>query len=314
MPWGLVLLVVVAGSAAANRAALAAPPAPTLRELKNCTYSGFEAVKTPITLKDGRWEGEPYNAGGASRPTVTFVRDFYRTADLDADGIEDALVLLAEHAGGSGENVYLAVVARRDGQPRNVATVRLGDRVQILDVRIDGRQIVADLVQAGPQDAACCPGELIRRRWQLGPDGLRESGAPIKAGRLTLETIAGTEWVLRSWNLTDPAPSEPQVTLAFKEGKFVGTAGCNRYFAAVKPEKTSGEVTVGLAGTTRMMCAPERMAVEDRFLKQLAGVKKFGFMAGELALSYETDRVQGAMLFGQVTSPAAINTRSAALE
>jgi heat shock protein HslJ len=304
MCWGLILLVVLAGSAAANGCtALAAPPVPTLRQLKNCAYNGLGVVKTPITLKDGQWEGEPYVAGGAARPTVTFVRDFYRTADLDGDGSADALVLLAEHAGGSGENVYLAVVARHDGQLRNVATVRLGDRVQIRDVHVAGRQIVADLVQAGPQDAACCPGELITRRWQLGPDGLQESGAAIKAGRLTLETIAGTEWLLRSWDLTALAPREPQVTLTFKDGQFVGTAGCNRYFAAVKPGEMSGEVTVGSAGATRMMCPPQQMAVEDRFLKQLAGVKKFGFMVGQLALSYESDGVRGAMLFDARETP-----------
>lgn len=306
MPRGLVLLAVVAaiGSAAAGwRTALAAPPGPTLRELKNCTYSGFDVITAPITLKDGHWEGEPYVAGGASRPRITFVRDFYRAADLDDDGSDDAIVLLAEDGGGSGEYLYLAVVAHRDGRLRNIATVRLGDRVQIRDVRVDERQIVADLVQAGRQDAACCPGELVTRRWRLGPKGLREPGAATKAGRLTLETIAGTEWVLRSWTLADPAPAEPQVTMAFKDGKFAGTAGCNRYFAGVKPGEMPGDATVGLAGATRMMCPPGQMAVEDRFLKQLAGVKKFGFMVGQLALSYETDGVWGAMLFDPRETP-----------
>jgi heat shock protein HslJ len=52
-----------------------------------------------------------------------------------------------------------------------------------------------------------------------------------------------------------------------------------------------------------MMCPPEQMAVEDRFLKQLAGVKKFGFMVGQLALSYETDGVWGSMLFDPRETP-----------
>jgi len=42
------------------------------------------------------------------------------------------------------------------------------------------------------------------------------------------------------------------------------------------------------------------------FLKQLAGVKKFGFMAGQLALSYETDGVWGVMLFDPRGMPAAL--------
>jgi len=278
-------------------AAHVAPPAPTLRELKNGTYGGFEVVKTPITLTDGRWQGEPYEAGGASRPAVSFVRDFHLNGDLEGDGSDDAIVLLAESAGGSGENIYLAVVARRDGRLRNLGTARIGDRVQIRAVRIDGRDVIVDLVQAGAQDAACCPGELLTRRWQLGSAGLREAQTASQPGRLTLETIAGTEWVLRAWNMNDPTPAKPEVTLALKDGKFAGGAGCNRYFAAAKPGEMPGDVTVGPAGATRMMCPPQQMAVEDRFLKQLAGVRRFGFMVGQLALSYDTGGVPGLMLF-----------------
>ena len=292
--WGFAFWSLVSSCALA---AHVAPPAPTLRELKNATYSGFDVVKTPITLKDGRWEGEPYEAGGASRPTISFVRDFHLNGDLEGDGSDDAVVLLAESAGGSGENIYLAVVAHRDGKLRNIGTARIGDRVQIRTVCIAGRDIVVDLVQAGVGDAACCPGELVTRRWQLGAAGLVETQAPSKPGRLTLETIAGTEWVLRAWNVNDPAPAKPEVTLALTDGKLAGGAGCNRYFAPAKSGEMPGDVTVGPAGTTRMMCPPDQMAVEHRFLQQLAGVKKFGFMVGQLALSYETDGVSGVMLF-----------------
>ena len=297
--WGLMLLVIVAGdgcAAEAHRAVLAAPRAPALGELKNATYRGFEVVETPITLKDGRWEGAPYVADGASRPTISLVGDFYRIGDLSADG-SDAVVLLAEHAGGSGESIYLAAVARRDGQVRNVGTVRLGDRVQIRAVRLEGRDVIVDLIRAGPQDAACCPGEVVTRRWQLRPDGLQETQAASPPGRLTLKTIGGTEWVLRAWNLYDAAPADPEVTLAVKDGTFVGGSGCNRYFAAGKLGAMPGDVTVGAVGATRMACPEEQMAVESRFLKQLSAVRKFGFRVGQLALSYEVDGVWGVMLF-----------------
>ena len=125
----------------------------------------------------------------------------------------------------------------------------------------------------------------------------RATPAVTEPRKLTLEMIAGTEWVLRKWDLNDPAPAAPEVTLSLKDGKFVGTAGCNRYFAGVKPGVAPGEVTVGPAGATRMMCAQEQMVVEDRFLKQLTGVKKFELMAGQLALSYKLDGSWGVMLF-----------------
>ena len=121
--------------------------------------------------------------------------------------------------------------------------------------------------------------------------------AALAAPPVTLETIARAEWVLRSWNLNDAAPAEPQVTLTVRDGKFVGTAGCNRYFAAVKLGELPGDVTIGPIGATRMACPQEQMTVESRFLKQLAAVKKFGFLAGQLALSYEADGVSGVMSF-----------------
>ena len=46
-----------------------------------------------------------------------------------------------------------------------------------------------------------------------------------------------------------------------------------------------------------MMCPDEVMAVERRFLSQLEGVNKFGYMATMLALSFEMDGQHGVMLF-----------------
>ena len=47
----------------------------------NATYSGI--YEHTITLRDGRWEGEPFIKGGASRPAVGLVEDFSLTGDLD---------------------------------------------------------------------------------------------------------------------------------------------------------------------------------------------------------------------------------------
>jgi hypothetical protein len=39
------------------------------------------------------------------------------------------------------------------------------------------------------------------------------------------------------------------------------------------------------------------MEAEARFLRQLASVDKYGFLAGRLALSFHEDGVRGTMLF-----------------
>ena len=68
-------------------------------------------------------------------------------------------------------------------------------------------------------------------------------------------------------------------------------------FAVVKAGDSPGSLQVGPSGSTRMICPEASMAVEARFLKQLNGVKKIGFMAGQLALSFEMDGTWGTMRF-----------------
>ena len=283
-----------------------AESAPTLKELKNGSYSGIEGLKGPVKLVDGRWRGRPYKKGSASRPVVTFVDDLRITGDLDGDGTDDAVVFLNYAPGGTGQLLHLAVVARRKGKTQNVATALIGDRVQIRDVRIDRQRILVDVVLAGPTDAACCPGEVTTLGWALEPDGkLKPFFLYAKPERLNLEILENTEWVLRSWVFKEPAPKQPIVTLMFKDGRFTGSSGCNNYFASAKDGKIPGDVEMGPAGTTRKACPNRAMSVEKRFLDQLVRVKKFGFLATQLALTWEKEGVWQTMLFDkQLSRPA----------
>ena len=273
--------------------------APALAELKNATYQGVEEAGGPFTLTDGTWQGKPYEPGGASAPRVTYVRDFRLAGDCDGDGAEEAVVLLAANAGGSGEASYLAVVGRAGGRVANVATALIGDRVQVRAAKLDGRRIVLDLVQAGENDAACCPGDLVTRAWELTGATLKE-GAAVEAGRLSLGVLTGSEWVLTHWSWDEAAPAAPKVTLKLDGARLAGSAGCNGYFAPVKAGGTPGDIQVGPAGSTRMMCPDAEMAVEQRFFAQLAGVTQMRFLAGQLALTYvKPDKTLGVMLFGR---------------
>jgi heat shock protein HslJ len=228
---------------------------------------------------------------------VTFVGDFRLTGDLDGNGAEEAVVLLAANTGGSGEIAYLAIVSRLAGRVTNLATAAIGDRVQVRDARIDGRRIVLDVVQAGDGDAACCPGDVVTRSWELQAGGLKE-GVPVKTGRLSIDALAGTEWVLRSWGRDEPAPASPEVTAKFDGLRLAGSAGCNNYFAQLAAGDAPGDLEVGSPGATRKMCPEAEMAVETRFLEQLAGVTQIRFVAGQLALPYtKQDKSNGVMLF-----------------
>jgi heat shock protein HslJ len=275
-----------------------ADSAPTLKALKNASYSGIEGLKAPIKLIDGKWKGRPYKKGSASRPLVSLVGDLRVTGDLDGDGTDDAVVLLNYAPGGTGQLLHLAVVARKNGRIQNVATTLIGDRVQIQNVAIEQRRILLDVVRAGPKDAKCCPGEVTTLGWILEPGSkLKPFIVTVRPSRLSLETLGKTEWVLRSWDLKESPPKQPMVTLVFRDGRFTGSSGCNNYFASAKEGKIPGDVEVGAAAATRKSCPENEMAVERRFLDQLVRVKKFGFLVTRLALSWERDGVWKTMLF-----------------
>ncbi len=272
--------------------------APDLDSLGAATYRGLEEPAGEFTLRAGRWEGPPYVAGGAARPSVSLAGDFRLTGDLDGDGVEEAAVLLAQSSGGSGTRIYLAVVAHIESGLRNVATTLLGDRVQIRGGDIAAGRIGLAAVRAGPSDAACCPGELVRWTFRLAPDAEalvleREEDQ----GRLTLQAIAGPAWQLHAWDRAERVAEPVRVTLSYADGQFLGVSACNRYAAGVVSGSAPGDVEVGPARGTRMACPEPAMSAESRFLEQLAATRKFGFLLGRLALTYEREGGMGMMLF-----------------
>jgi heat shock protein HslJ len=287
----LALLLAGCGTSESGADSALGQSAPTVDELSNAAYEGLEGVGQAVTLVDGRWEDVP------KRLSVSLAHDFRVTGDLDGAPPDEAVVLLAESTGGSGTFNYLAVVARRDGRAVNVATAPLGDRVALRDLRIVDRQVVADVLQAGANDAMCCPGELATRTWALEAETLRELPASGATSRLSLDAIGGPTWVLRSWAFDESAPVAPEVTLEWRDGRLAGSSGCNTYGAAATAGESPGEVSIGPTMGTRMMCPDAEMQVEERFLSQLAKVRTFGFMLGQLALTYQTDDRTDVMLF-----------------
>lgn len=131
----------------------------------NATYHGV--ADGPVRLADGVWEGAPYAPGGASRPRVGLNRDFQLQGDLNGDGTDEFVVLVWTSSGGSGTFDYLAVMALLDGQAEHLASAPLGDRVRIRDARIEKGEVIIDVTQQGPGDAACCPTQQATRRWRL---------------------------------------------------------------------------------------------------------------------------------------------------
>ena len=169
-----VSVVILAVSGCAGRAPAPAPDAApiTIESLQAATYS--DILDDPVTLADGRYEGDPFVAGGASRPVVRLVPGMTATGDLTGDGVDETAVLLAHNAGGSGVFMYLAVMQATPRGPDNIATVKLGDRVKVIAIGVEAARIRAQLVEHAPDDPMCCPTQQAQRAWLFDGGELAE--------------------------------------------------------------------------------------------------------------------------------------------
>lgn len=168
---GLMASSLVACSGSSMRPEATAPP--TLGDIRNATVAGL--FDDPVTLRDGRWEGEPYVAGGASRPTAGVIGDMSVTGDLNGDGTEEVVAFLWSATGGSGTRSYIAVFSNDETGASNRSTAPIGDRVRLREARIVNGRIEVDVVQHGPGDAMCCPSIEVTRVWLYDGQQLREA-------------------------------------------------------------------------------------------------------------------------------------------
>ena len=297
----VVIIVAVAATPACDRGGVVRDPvAPSLEELSSATYTGI--YDEAVTLVEGRWEGEPFIEGGASRPSAGLVDHFALVGDLDSDGREETTVLLWESSGGSGTRLYLAVMGRGRGNIGNLGTALVGDRVQVRSGRIADGRIELDVVQAGPNDAMCCPSQLATRGWTLDAGDLVEGEVTI-TGILSLDALGGPEWVLSELGWGESLPDTAEITISFHDDKVTGAGGCNRYFAAVTGD-TPGELVFSGMGATRMACPEPTMDLERVYLRALAGASRYSFLGGRLVLGCDTDDGPVALIFTPRKAPS----------
>lgn len=292
-----------AGSALAQSESL--PPIST-EMLRNATYSGI--YDAPITLTDGRYEGEPFVADGASRPIVEYIDGAEVYGDLDGDGVDDAVVFLVENSGGTGNFVYVAAQLNRDGQPLDAGAVWIEDRIQVKSATIEDGQVALGLIAPGPGDGACCPSYQTGKRYVL-QDGLLAElpGTEEESIKVTAADLEGTSWTLVELGDGQPTLAEPAVTISFQDGQFSGFGGCNTYNGAFTlSDDNPFLMTIGPIATTQMACPEPLLSQESAYLAALQQVNRWGYAYGRLALAYTDDQVNNVpLLFAPQGAPAA---------
>ncbi len=268
---------------------------PSPAEVAGATLSGI--YDDAVTLVEGEYEGEPFEPEGASRPRVHLITELMPHGDLNGDGVDEVIALVSENSGGTGHFLYVVPMTTIDGVVQQLGSALVGDRVNIRSVDVKDGTIVMQTIEGGPGDAACCPTHKGTRVWTMQDGVLTETVSEIE-GPFSLADLAGPEWVLKAFNNKETAPETPEVTLRFdlEENKFVGSGGCNSYFGSVESSEPRS-LTIGPLAGTMMMCPPEVMDVETRYLKALGGAEGYGFYLGRMAINYPGGEEYGVLLF-----------------
>jgi heat shock protein HslJ len=174
------------------------------------------------------------------------------------------------------------VIGLREGVPTGLGTVEVGDRTKIRSFGISGTDVVLEVVEAGPDDAMCCPTQLAHKTYGMEAGTLRIKSSDV-TGTLSLALLAG-EWTVVEID-GEPLPSGVDPPTATFDGDTVaGFSGCNRYRGTIK-ETAAGTIAVGPIAGTRMACPEPQMGLESRFFASLEKATQYTFLAGRLALS-----------------------------
>jgi heat shock protein HslJ len=269
------------------------PPTPTLEQVKAATISGL--FDQAITLAGGKYEGQPIEPGAGSVPTAVLWEPTFHTADLDGSIGSEAVAMLSSNAGGSGEFVYLALFGMRDGSFANLATVPVGDRVKLQSLWLERGKVVMDVIEAGPNDPACCPTQVTRKTFGMDGGAFKQLSSEVR-GVLAVSMLSANEWTLVEID-GQPLSSDLDAPLIhFETERLRGFAGCNRFTAPVK-ETAPGDIDIGAAAAEKKACPPPQMELEQKFLTRLDAVNRYGYLAGQLALTWQDGDRFGTLLF-----------------
>lgn len=150
-----------------------------LSKLQNGDY--FLPNYGEITLNNGTYE----NTEQRYRVTLINREGWIDFGDLNGDGTEDAVFLLAVNSGGSGQFTYLTTVLNINGIMQPLRAEFLGDlgfaealrdRVEVKSVKINSDRVIVDLITQDTDDPLCCPTKEVTRVYNIQPSLVQIDG------------------------------------------------------------------------------------------------------------------------------------------
>jgi heat shock protein HslJ len=280
----------VAGCQEANE------PAPAVSsDARNTSYI-IDGV--PVTLVDGISE-ERENTGASGR-TLTRIWGAPTFADLNGDGIEDAVLILTRSTGGSGTFYYVsAAIASPSGQSGTTGLL-LGDRIEpkAIDVA-DGKASIRFMTRGPDQSFADVP--TIERARDFVYDAIHQEMVEVAhdfegeadPDRMTLDMKTWT-WIKTEYNndTTKEPVQKDAFTLTFTDGRLQGTTDCNAFTGAYSVDGSKIHFDDKVA-MTRMFCPDSQ---ETDFVAMLLETTSYLFTdQGRLVLELRYD--SGGMHF-----------------
>lgn len=286
-----------------------APPGLSPSDLANATYPSEYVPAGSVTLAEGEFS-EPAAPGSATNITVRMTRYL---AYGELNGQPSAALVLVSDPGGSGTFYDLYVMVSQDGVPTSVATISLGDRVEINSIAIENNQIVVDMVQAGPDDPMCCPSQHVINTYELQGDQLVEvSSQPVEddttsdsSDSSSSPELTGPVWAWQQTQMNNGdlfTPDDPgNYTVQFMtDGTMSAQADCNQVGGSYTVNDDS-QMTITLGPSTLVAC-PEG-SLGDQFTQNLSQANIYSFDGENLLIDLTFD--SGTMTFSPQSSELA---------
>jgi heat shock protein HslJ len=280
--------------AATEEAAVEQVPTPTaeivptatsripVEELRNATYSGIYAE--PVILSDGMFK-ESFEGQAV---TVEYIDSTELFADLDGDGVEDAVVFLLENGGGTAVFTYVAAQLNHNGQPVDAGAALVEDRTQVRSAAIQDGQVVLDITTRGPGGGDCCPSYKTRKIYTLEEGRLVEvPGEDQELVQISADDLNGTSWILLEFDPDNPVLSDSEMTISFQDAQISGSGGCNSYTSSFTLGKDNPFViNIGPIAATKKACPDPILNQENDYFTALENVSLWGYRYGQLVLAY----------------------------
>lgn len=107
--------------------------------------------------KGEHYNGQPVGNPGYFRANISNMA----FGDLNGDGVDDGVYLVAYNTGGNG--VFLSMGVLIAGSNKHIKPLYMGDAdAEIQSIRINAGDIILEMIGHGPDDGGCCPTEKLK--------------------------------------------------------------------------------------------------------------------------------------------------------